>query len=72
MTTTAILIPWAAICGNYIRFRQAVKVQRLTSHILPESKSLLQPYLAWYGLIWCLTLRIYSFYATHVSPLSGV
>lgn len=58
MTTTAILIPWAAICGGYIRFRQAVRRQRQESSIIPESRSILQPYLAWYGLVWCIVLRI--------------
>jgi hypothetical protein len=61
MTTTAILIPWAAICASYIRFRSAVRVQRIGKVISEESKSVLQPYLAWYGLIWCTVLRTPSY-----------
>lgn len=39
-----------AICATYIRFRKAYKVQGIS--IVEESKSPLQPALAWYGLFW--------------------
>lgn len=50
MSTTGTLIAWAAICAIYIRFRKAYQVQGI--EVVEESKSSLQPFLAWYGLAW--------------------
>lgn len=54
MTTTGGLISWAGICVTYLRFRVACDAQKI--NLVPEAKSRLQPYLAWYGLIWILVL----------------
>jgi len=45
---------WAAICVTYIRFRKAYLSQGIPT--VEESKSQLQPYLAWYGLFWTIFL----------------
>jgi amino acid permease len=58
MTTTGGLISWGAICATYLRFRKAVQRQRLESALVQESRSPLQPALAWYGLTWCFILSI--------------
>ena len=56
MSTTGTLIAWAAICAMYIRFRKAYQAQGI--EIVEESKSSLQPFLAWYGLTWTCFLSI--------------
>lgn len=53
-----VLFTWAVICATYLRFRRAVKVQRQVSAIPPKSRSLLQPYLAIYGLSMSILLSI--------------
>jgi amino acid permease len=50
MVTVGALINWAVICAVYIRFRKAYQIQAVP--VVEESKSPLQPFLAWYGLIW--------------------
>ena len=55
-TTTAGLIGWAGICASYLRFRRAYQQQGLQHAIVPEARSPLQPWLAWYGMLWALFL----------------
>lgn len=50
LTVICTVFPWAVICGTYLRFRPAVKKQRLQGRIPLEAISPLQPYLAIYGL----------------------
>jgi yeast amino acid transporter len=58
MATTGGLIAWATICATYIRFRKACQVQGID--LVQESKSILQPALAWYGLLWSCFLSTSS------------
>jgi hypothetical protein len=57
MTAMAGLLTWFGICVTYIRFHKGFTMQRLDRAILPYS-SRLQPYAAWYGAIWTITIAI--------------
>lgn len=56
MAVNAGLISWAVICATYLRFSKAVIQQHRISTLVPETKSVLQPYLALYGLIFSLVI----------------
>ena len=58
MTSTGTLIPWAVICGTYLRLRKAISENHYEGAVPEEAKSPLQPYLAGYGLLWCILLGI--------------
>jgi amino acid permease len=56
LTVICAMVPWAVICATYLRFRQAVKRQRMTRAIPPKAVSPIQPYLAVYGLAWSVLI----------------
>lgn len=58
MSTTGTLIAWTIIFFTYLRFRKAYQTQGI--EVVEESKSPLQPALAWYGLIWSAFLSTSS------------
>lgn len=58
MTTIATLIPWAIICATYIRYRKIIQREELQENTVEAANSPLQPYLAYYGLAWCLFIGI--------------
>lgn len=45
-----ILIPWAILCATYLAFRKAARRGNVT--MVRSAESLLQPYLAIWGLFW--------------------
>jgi amino acid permease len=61
MSATLGMVSWAAIFTTYLRFRKAYLRQGLNDRIVPEAKSILQPYLAIYGLIGALLLGKFTF-----------
>jgi len=58
MTTVATLIPWAIICATYIRYRKIIQREELQESTVEAANSPLQPYLAYYGLTWCIFIGI--------------
>lgn len=69
MTSVCGLITWAAISWTYIRFHKAAKIQGLDRNTLPY-RAPLQPFLAYYGLIFCIIIREYNLYRPFVSECS--
>jgi len=59
MTSNAGLVTWFGICITYIRFHAGWKAQGLDRSLLPF-KSSLQPYAAWYALISCAVMMLFS------------
>ena len=55
MTAITSLITWICICYTYIRFYAGMKAQGIDRKTLPFA-SPLQPFLAWYALVWCLVI----------------
>lgn len=69
MTSVAGLLTWFGICVTYLRFYYGMKSQGYDRSTLPFA-SKLQPYVAWYAMIFCfliclvsLVLVFYSFFA---------
>ena len=54
-------VSWAIICATYLRFRVIVDYQGMRDAIPPEALSPLQPYLAWYGLVWSILFSSWSY-----------
>lgn len=50
MILTGVLLCWLMICLTNLRFRQACQLQG--KDMIPEAKSPLQPFLAWWGICW--------------------
>jgi len=63
MTAVAGLMTWFGICFTYLRFYAGMKVQGYDRSKLPFSSSL-QPFAAWYGLVWTLLICIFSGFST--------
>ncbi|KAJ7367981.1 amino acid permease [Mycena albidolilacea] len=63
MTSIAGLMTWFGICLTYIRFYKGMKAQGYERKHLPFA-SPLQPFAAWYGLIFCLVIAFFSGSAT--------
>jgi amino acid transporter len=59
MTAVAGLMTWFGICFTYTRFYAGLKAQGFNRDDLPY-KSPLQPYAAWYALVWTLLICIFS------------
>ncbi|KAJ7873291.1 amino acid permease/ SLC12A domain-containing protein [Mycena olivaceomarginata] len=59
MTSIAGLMTWFGICLTYIRFYKGMKAQGYERKHLPFA-SPLQPFAAWYGLIFCLVIAFFS------------
>ncbi|KDN39184.1 hypothetical protein RSAG8_08955, partial [Rhizoctonia solani AG-8 WAC10335] len=59
MTAVAGLMTWFGICFTYIRFYAGMKVQGFDRTKLPFA-SKLQPFAAWYGMIFCLLICFFS------------
>ncbi|KAF8078426.1 amino acid permease [Lyophyllum atratum] len=59
MTSIAGLLTWFGICLTYIRFYNGLKVQGYDRSKLPFA-SKLQPYAAWYAMIFCVLICIFS------------
>jgi amino acid permease len=54
MSVTFALFPWAVACLTYLRFRKALYQQRQAEAVPPAAISPLQPFLAFYGLVWAI------------------
>ena len=63
MTAVAGLMTWFGICFTYLRFYAGMKAQGYDRSKLPFSSSL-QPFAAWYGLVWTLLICIFSGFST--------
>ncbi|KAJ6627518.1 amino acid permease/ SLC12A domain-containing protein [Mycena sp. CBHHK59/15] len=63
MTAVAGLMTWFGICATYIRFYKGMKAQGYDRKHLPFASSL-QPFAAWYGMIFCLIICFFSGWAT--------
>ncbi|KAF8211454.1 amino acid permease [Mycena galopus ATCC 62051] len=59
MTSVAGLMTWFGICLTYLRFYKGMKAQGYDRTNLPFASSL-QPYAAWYALIFCLVISFFS------------
>ena len=59
MTSIAGLMTWFGICVTYLRFYKGFKVQGFDRSTLPYAH-VLQPYAAWYALVWCLVVCFVS------------
>jgi len=59
MTSVAGLMTWFGICVTYLRFYQGMKVQGYDRNSLPFA-SKLNPYAAWYALIFCFVICFFS------------
>ncbi|CEL56780.1 Dicarboxylic amino acid permease OS=Saccharomyces cerevisiae (strain ATCC 204508 / S288c) GN=DIP5 PE=1 SV=1 [Rhizoctonia solani AG-1 IB] len=59
MTAVAGLMTWFGICFTYIRFHAGMKAQGIDRSTLPFSSNL-QPYAAWYAMIFCLIICFFS------------
>lgn len=59
MTAVCGLLTWAGICYTYTRFYRAAKVQGVDRDTLPY-KAPLQPYAAWYGLVFCSIILFFN------------
>jgi amino acid transporter len=55
MTAIAGLMTWFGICLTYIRFYKGMKAQGYERKHLPFA-SPLQPFAAWYAMIFCLVI----------------
>jgi len=62
MTSVAGLLTWAGISLTYIRFHAGMKAQGYNRKDLPFS-SPLQPFAAWYALIFCLLIIFFNGFA---------
>ncbi|EXJ78910.1 hypothetical protein A1O3_08410 [Capronia epimyces CBS 606.96] len=62
ITTVAGLIGWAVICVTWLRFNRAFQVQGLSRQSLPY-RSPLQPYTAWFCLVWVILIILFSGFA---------
>ncbi|KAF4572738.1 hypothetical protein EYR40_004180 [Pleurotus pulmonarius] len=62
MTSVAGLMTWFGICVTYLRFYAGLKAQGFDRRDLPYATPL-QPYAAWYGLIFCLVVCFFSGWA---------
>ncbi|KAJ6510147.1 amino acid permease, partial [Mycena vitilis] len=63
MTSIAGLMTWFGICVTYIRFYKGMKAQGYDRKHLPFA-SPLQPFAAWYALVFCLVIAFFSGWAT--------
>ncbi|KAJ7667693.1 amino acid permease [Mycena polygramma] len=63
MTSIAGLMTWFGICVTYIRFYKGMKAQGYERKHLPFA-SPLQPFAAWYALVFCLVIAFFSGWAT--------
>ncbi|KAJ7283484.1 amino acid permease [Mycena rebaudengoi] len=63
MTAVAGLMTWFGICLTYLRFYAGMKAQGYERKDLPFA-SPLQPYAAWYAMIFCLIICFFSGWAT--------
>jgi len=63
MTSIAGLMTWFGICVTYIRFYKGMKAQGYERKHLPFA-SPLQPYAAWYAMIFCLVVCFFSGWST--------
>ncbi|KAJ7282746.1 amino acid permease [Mycena rebaudengoi] len=63
LTAVAGLMTWFGICLTYLRFYAGMKAQGYKRKDLPFA-SPLQPYAAWYGMIFCLIICFFSGWAT--------
>ncbi|CAK5262598.1 unnamed protein product [Mycena citricolor] len=63
MTSIAGLMTWFGISVTYIRFYKGMKAQGYDRSTLPFASSL-QPYAAWYAMIFCLVICFFSGWAT--------
>ena len=54
MITTGVLIAWTIVFATYLRYIRVLKERDLVREVIEDAKSPLQPYLAWYGLCWCI------------------
>jgi amino acid transporter len=59
MTSVAGLMTWFGISFTYLRFYEGLKAQSIDRTTLPFY-SKLQPYAAWYAMISCLVVCIFS------------
>ncbi|KAG6831278.1 hypothetical protein H0H92_011788 [Tricholoma furcatifolium] len=59
MTAVAGLLTWFGICITYVRFYQGLKVQGYDRSKMPFASGL-QPFAAWYGLIFCFVICFFS------------
>ena len=62
MTAIAGLITWSGICFTYIRFYAGMKAQGYDRKTLPFYSNL-QPYAAWYALVWTAFVCLVSSFA---------
>ncbi|KAL0950947.1 hypothetical protein HGRIS_007699 [Hohenbuehelia grisea] len=62
MTAIAGLLTWSGICVTYIRFHKGFRAQGFDRSKLPYA-SKLQPFAAWYGLIFSLVICFFSGWA---------
>lgn len=58
-TAVAGLMTWFGICVTYIRFYSGLKAQGIDRSTLPFM-SKLQPYAAWYAMVFCLLICFVS------------
>ncbi|KAJ7047679.1 amino acid permease [Mycena alexandri] len=63
MTAIAGLMTWFGISVTYIRFYKGMKAQGYDRKKLPFA-SRLQPFAAWYSMIFCLVIAFFSGFAT--------
>ncbi|KAF7355037.1 Lysine-specific permease [Mycena sanguinolenta] len=63
MTSIAGLMTWFGICVTYLRFYKGMKVQGYDRTQLPFA-SRLQPFAAWYALVFCIVIAFFSGWAT--------
>ncbi|KAJ7233136.1 amino acid permease/ SLC12A domain-containing protein [Mycena haematopus] len=63
MTSIAGLMTWFGICVTYIRFYKGMKAQGYDRRQLPFASSL-QPYAAWYAMIFCIVIAFFSGWST--------
>lgn len=51
------MVSWSLICWTYLRFRSAIRENRMQRRIPQKARSPLQPFLALYGLTFSSILR---------------
>lgn len=59
MTSVCGLLSWGAICWIYIRFYKGLKEQGISRDLFPY-KAPFQPFAAWYGLVMCSLVLLFS------------
>ncbi|KAH8174713.1 amino acid permease domain-containing protein [Sarocladium implicatum] len=59
ISAVSTLIVWASECVIYLRFYQGLKYHGIDRDTLPF-KSPLQPFLAYFGLVFCVTIAIFN------------